>query len=509
MSAASNRQIGVLTLLLTLLGFGVILYKHYALGFPLLTSETEELWQVEARIDFEANGGPATVSLNLPDTEETHRAVFRSTVAPGYDYEVIDDAKGNKAVWHRAEAPPGPETLYLHSEVFVTGEVPEYRTPPPLQPTKQMDAAERQALAALGNRLAKQSLPPRLLVTEVLRQLHNPADAMWRGLERERKSTRGRLQLAVDILAGQSVPARRIRGVLLEDRQRNRPAEWLLGVYFDGGWHLFDPGEAAEIPRESFLPLQIGDEPLFEVFGGRDSQLRFSVVKQRRAAYLNAVEDARNHRSWLIDFSIFSLPVEQQSTFKLLLLIPLGALVVVILRNLVGLRTSGTFMPILIALAFLQTTLLTGLLLFLIVVSVGLILRGYLSSLNLLLVPRIAAVLVFVIILYAAIGIASHKLGLPWGLKVTFFPMVILAWTIERMSLLWDEDGPREVFIQGSGSLFTACLAYLVMRQQGVADFIFLYPEALLIVLAIIVAIGSYSGYRLSDLRRFQSMERY
>ena len=46
-------------------------------------------------------------------------------------------------------------------------------------------------------------------------------------------------------------------------------------------------------------------------------------------------------------------------------------------------------------------------------------------------------------------------------------------------------------------------------QLKQVADAIFLYPEALLILLAVIIGIGSYSGYRLSDLRRFEPMERY
>ena len=142
------------------------------------------------------------------------------------------------------------------------------------------------------------------------------------------------------------------------------------------------------------------------------------------------------------------------------------------------------------------------------VVGVGLIMRSYLSRLNLLLVPRIASVLVFVIIIYAAIGILSFKMGWDWGLKVTFFPMIILSWTIERMSILWDEEGGHEVFIQSVGSLLTASLAYLLMSNSTIADTIFLFPEILLIVLAVIIAIGSYSGYRLSDLRRFEPMER-
>lgn len=191
-----------------------------------------------------------------------------------------------------------------------------------------------------------------------------------------------------------------------------------------------------------------------------------------------------------------------------MLLIPIGALVVVILRNLVGIRTSGTFMPILIALTFMSTTLLLGLMLFLVVVGVGLVMRSYLSHLNLLLVPRIAAVLVFVIIIFAAIGIISHKLGWESGLTITFFPMIILAWTIERMSVLWEEEGPREVLIQGGGSLLTASLAYLVMINPTVEHLTFNFPELLLVLLAIIIMIGSYSGFRLLELGRFEPMTR-
>ena len=105
----------------------------------------------------------------------------------------------------------------------------------------------------------------------------------------------------------------------------------------------------------------------------------FRWLREQRASFITAVEAARNHRSLLVDFSIYSLPVAQQGTFKLLLLMPLGALVVVVLRNLVGIRTSGTFMPILITLAFLQTGLLIGLLLFIMVVGTGLIVRSYLT----------------------------------------------------------------------------------------------------------------------------------
>jgi hypothetical protein len=192
----------------------------------------------------------------------------------------------------------------------------------------------------------------------------------------------------------------------------------------------------------------------------------------------------------------------------MILLLPIGALIVVLMRLIVGIRTSGTFMPILIALALIQTTLITGIIMFLTVVSTGLFIRSYLSRLNLLFVARISAVIIVVIVIMASISIISHKLGLSQAMVVTFFPMIILAWTIERMSVLWEEDGPREVLIQGAGSLLTAVIAYLFMTNRIVEYLTFNFPELMLVNLALILILGQYTGYRLSELYRFHSLER-
>jgi hypothetical protein len=172
----------------------------------------------------------------------------------------------------------------------------------------------------------------------------------------------------------------------------------------------------------------------------------------------------------------------------------------------VGIKTSGTFMPILITLVFLQTTLVVGLVLFVLIVGVGLSIRAYLSRLNLLLVPRISAVLVVVIIIFVFISVISLKLGIESGLNVTFFPMIIISWTIERLSILWEEEGPRDVFVQGGGSLLTAVICYSVMSNRYVEHLAFNFPELLLVVLSIILLIGNYTGYRLSELRRFEPL---
>lgn len=207
--------------------------------------------------------------------------------------------------------------------------------------------------------------------------------------------------------------------------------------------------------------------------------------------------------SSLLDFSIHSLPLEEQSLFKGILLIPVGVLVVVFLRIFIGLRTSGTFMPVLIAMSFIQTSLITGVVGFILIVGTGLIIRSYLSKLNLLLVARIAAVIIFVIILIACFSVVAYQMGLSEGLKITFFPMVILSWTIERMSILWEEEGPQEVVVQAGGSLIVALVTYMLLTNDVVRHLTFNFLGLQLVLMAVVLMVGSYTGYRLLEFRRF------
>jgi len=86
--------------------------------------------------------------------------------------------------------------------------------------------------------------------------------------------------------------------------------------------------------------------------------------------------------------------------------------------------------------------------------------------------------------------------------------MIILAWTIERMSIIWEEQGPRDVLIQGGGSLLVAVLAFMVMDFEIIRHLAFNFPELHLCVLACILLLGRYTGYRLLELKRFATFGR-
>jgi hypothetical protein len=154
--------------------------------------------------------------------------------------------------------------------------------------------------------------------------------------------------------------------------------------------------------------------------------------------------------------------------------------------------------------AFRETRLLWGLLLFSAVVFIGMSVRFYLEHLKLLLVPRLAAIVIVVIGVMALLSTVSFKLGFFGGLSVALFPIVILSMTIERMTVVWDERGPRESLTQAAGSLTVAVFCYLVMNAAIVEHLSFVFPELLLLVLAGTLLLGRYTGYRLTELSRFK-----
>jgi hypothetical protein len=243
---------------------------------------------------------------------------------------------------------------------------------------------------------------------------------------------------------------------------------------------------------------------LLDVVGGRNSHISFSIIAQDITPQQATREKVQAED--LLNFSIHTLPVEEQAMFKTIMLVPIGALIVVFLRVIIGLKTSGTFMPVLIAVAFVQTQLITGIIGFLLIVGTGLIIRSYLSKLNLLLVARISTVIISVILIISVFTVVAFKIGLVEGLTITFFPMIILSWTVERMSILWEEEGAKEVFIQGGGSLLTAVLVYIAMTNEIVRHLTFNFIGMQLIIMAVILVLGNYTGYRLSELRRFKPL---
>ena len=502
----TRRFVYLLAFSLAAAGLTLFAYKAFVLGLPLRSDQTAEAWSVEATMRFQSGPGSIKVNLHIPTLTPGLMMVDEFHVSPGYGFNVNYATGGREAQWAIRRA-DGQQTIYYRAVLYEDSGADRSDTTPPFPPPPQLDEPFRTATDALIAEVEGRSADPASFTTELLRRMNDPTPDQHVSLLLSQSADRADfVRVVTQVLAAARYPARLIRGIYLKDRQRDADIVPWLEMHDGIRWIYFNPVTGDPGLPDDFLVWWRGDDPLVSVDGGSNVDVSLAVQRNELSGLAVAEERARLNRSKAIEFSVFGLPIRTQAVYAILLTVPIGALVMVILRNIVGLESFGTFLPVLVALAFRETELLAGILLFTLLVALGLSIRFLLERLRLLLVPRLTAVLIVVVILMLSVSVLSHRLGLETGLSIALFPMVIVAMVIERMSVMWEERGPADAIKAGIGTLVVAALAYLVMGIELLEHLVVTFPELLLVILAIVLVIGRYTGYRLTEIFRFRAI---
>ncbi len=506
-----DLHLKVLVIGLIAIGLSICFYKVNTLGLPLKPGQHGEVWTIQARLSFQGSTRPTKVEFAIPNRTPGFVVLDEDFISGNYGLGIVEEELNRKAQWAVRRA-KGRQTLYYRVSLARSagadaalsyGPAPRYPEPPSYP--EPYDSAIRAILEDVRNESADIASYTRELLVQL--NAPNPNENVELLRDRASNSEQWVYEIA-EVLKGARIPSRILYGLRIGDSVNHLELQPWLQVHNGQRWLSFDPLSGTQGMPDNFLVWRIGSEPIATVEGAGAAEVNFSVTRNYREVVDIARQRSKSAASRLMDLSLYNLPVQTQNVYRILLTVPLGALLVVVMRNLVGMRTFGTFMPILIALAFRETQLLWGLVMFSLIVALGLMLRFYLDKLMLLLVPRLAAVLIIVLMMMMAISVISHQMNADRALSVALFPMVILAMTIERMSLVWEEHGPHEAMLQGLGSLAVAAVGYLFMTNELLTHLVFAFPELLLVVLAITLLLGRYTGYRLSELHRFRSAVR-
>jgi len=501
-----NRQWVVLSIFLIVLGGLICAYKVVRLGYPLLPEQTSEQWSIQARLEIEPTRGPIRASLLLPVRPSGFTIGNENFVSRGFGLTIEEDLFRRQADWAVRNL-SGPKTLYYRATIFADTHQRRISAAPEMPLIPLLEEPWASALTDIVADVRAESADVESFTAEILDRLNrSPEDENIKLFLADGDSLRDRIQLAQTVLAAAQIPSLQVHGIMLQNDAQRPDVKTLLAVWDGNDWFVFDPQTGHTGLPEHFMIWWRGDEELTSISGARISDQQISV-KRRVASTLDLAAQRTELSDSLIGrISLLYLPVQTQSVYEVLLLVPFGILVIVVLRNFIGLTSFGTFAPVLIALAFRDTELVKGLLLFVLIVSLGLIFRFYLERLRLLLIPRLAAVVTIVVLLMTGISLLSHRLGIETGLSVSLFPMVIISMVIERMSIVWEERGATTAIREGLGSLLMAALAYSVISLDLLAYWVTVYPEVNLVVLGFIVALGRYTGFRLTELKRFRQL---
>lgn len=518
--SARAVQVSVVAAILLAVGLGLCAYKVLFLDYPLVPDESTEFWTVETYAAVTGTGEPISVEIALAEDSPSFGIADEDYVDAQFGQRVSNDG-GQRAITFERRSLTGSSTLFVLTRLYpLDGVLPQQSDPPSVDTAfgdgvraAQMSGDPGPFVVALDSVIADaraQSASDTAFaqrVVAILAASENRVDALAAGDAVDADLSEPARRLAF-VLEASGIPARRVAGLYLESDRRRAPVRNWVEFWPDGEATAIDPESGAILDPDILLPIAYDDAPLVSVTGGAVSEFGYAVKRTFAADISRALWRSDQEAPLVTKLTPLVLSVNAQSVFQVLLLLPVGALAIAMLRQLVGIQSFGTFMPVLIALAFRETQLVLGIVLFVGIVTVGLLLRSYFNTLHLTLVPRLSAVLSIVTLIMLAIAIGGALGGVRLGLSLSLFPIVILTMTIESMSLIWDEYGPQEAIVRAVGSLVAAIVGYLVISIDIVQHLVFIFPELLLVVIAFSILLGRYNGFTAQEFVRFRMIGR-
>jgi transglutaminase-like putative cysteine protease len=533
----------VLTALaLAALSAGVLVMRRAALGEALYGPPAANAWRIALIASGQLRDKTATVvTLRPPDFRHQH--VFAENFQSADLFTPRAKSAGRpELVWHRAGVGGGPQAFWLrYGFQCLTG----MRRPTPdmarqarvadaapargeaVAPTPQIPSDAREVSELARELVAgkdQASLDEAQAFFDFVAGLETEPPFDSRGtldcLRRRAGSAGDKSRLLVALCRNRGIPTRLLAGLILRDDPQAGLHYWAEAwVEPQHKWHPMCPTHHHFGPHgfpKNYFVWNFGEDDVVRCPGG-SCRYGFTVQEMGQAPGEDTgqTDDAgqavsppgTTARSLWLRLSLYNLRPSDQQLVRLLLLLPLSALIVSVVRTVIGVPTFGTFAPALLGLAFLdRSSLPWGPVIFVLTVMIGWGLRRVLDRYHLLQVPRVAAMLTLIVAFLIVVILVATRFGVTATHYIKLFPLVILTHLVERFWTVETEDGTATSFKTLLGTLGVALAISLALGPPAVATLMFNDPELLGVVLASQLLLGRYTGYRLSELYRFRDL---
>lgn len=509
-----SLQLKFLIVILFALGLGILGYQIFIEKRPLTENHLEDNWTIDLKLDFTMNtANKATVDLFIPPKLGDFYIDDELFVSSDYGQNITDESYNRLVTWSNRKV-TGMQTLFYRANVTRSKTTPNPDAAPPevqiISPIKLSGLMEK-TVDETTNLIRKRSTNTKSFITTAINMINDSTNPQIKLLLGKDDSIENKVQVLKIILSNARIGLQEVHTLKLEKTTNSNPLQLWVRSYIEpdgekAQWYYFNPETAQMGLPENQMIWWIGEEKNIATVNNDGNKIKatFSIT----TSDLNSKQlmTLISNGGSVTDISFYNLPISSQEAYKIMLMIPFGVLVILLLRNVVGIQTLGTFTPVLIALAFGQTGIEFGIVFFVSIVFFGLLLRSYLEHLKLQMLPRLSIVLTFVVALIVFFGLISYKLDFQKGLSITLFPMVILTMTIERLSITWEERGANSALKIAIGTLITAAFANYLMSYPPLVYFVFTFPAVLLILVSFMLLMGRYNGYRLLELKRFKAL---
>ncbi len=190
----------------------------------------------------------------------------------------------------------------------------------------------------------------------------------------------------------------------------------------------------------------------------------------------------------------------------LMLMFPVVVSMIAVSRHLIGLEGFGVYGPAVLAVAFVSTGLVTGIFLFLVITGVALVGRSGFRQLKLQYLPRTALLVWFVsLVIFFLLVVSPFFVGFVNLASVGIFPILVLILLSENFVGSQISLGSSRLLELMFETILLSGTAAWIMATSQVQDVVILHPELTIISVALLdIAVGKYTGLRVSEFFRFK-----
>jgi len=275
-----------------------------------------------------------------------------------------------------------------------------------------------------------------------------------------------------------------------------------LGRIMQGSFNIIKPKQiiiTRQYELKNLITAETSDEFLTELESSV-SDYKLINAETGRVGFWNSI-------SYLVNFMISKgIP---SNTIVLLLMLPVIATIIALLKQVIGITTFGLYTPSIITLSFLALGLKFGLMILVIIIVTGAILRKALDRFRLLHIPRIAIVLTIstlIILLMLAFG---TYLGISQIATIAVFPMLIMTTLAEKFVSALGGKGFYAALLLMLETTIVSLICYWVVELQYLQTLILGHPEIILLLLLVNYGLGRWTGLRLIEYVRFREIMRH
>jgi len=195
-----------------------------------------------------------------------------------------------------------------------------------------------------------------------------------------------------------------------------------------------------------------------------------------------------------------------EETILLILMLPIIATVIAFARQIIGWKAFGIYTPLITAFAFWAIGLKYSLIIFLTVLVIGMFTRFIIKKLRLLYLPRIAIVLTVVSLIILALFVIIGSIGKNGLLHASIFPVLILITLLEEFIGAQTKKGLRAAIILSCETLLLSGVCYYLIIWPWLQNALLAYPWIILLTILFNIAVGKWTGLRLSEILRFRQV---